>query len=307
MATIVRISTPRPAPFFAPLFVAIDKGFLAEQGLEGVIQYGAGLEGIARGDVDFTAGMAAYKAFLAGKPVRQICGVSSRESSHVLMARPGIESPEQLAHILIPGGGGNEDQERRFITELTNILALHKLDLLQDEITTRSVPGSHKEQWDMLNDGLGDAATLGAPWSIIAAKAGYRSFGHESNYAPSPSGSGIYCTPKMIAEREDVVRAFVRAYVKAMRYCMTNVDGTLETLLRYSRDWGVDSLDIARAAYDEVAPYWRVQVEADVLDRAMRKLCDETGAPRVPVREFLRTEYLDEALANDQRKPEGRT
>ena len=51
-------------------------------------------------------------------PVRQICGISSRESSHVLMARPEIESVEQLEHILIPGGAASASQSERFITEV---------------------------------------------------------------------------------------------------------------------------------------------------------------------------------------------
>ena len=75
MATRVVISAPRPAPFFAPLFVAVDRGFLAEQGIEGVIRYKAGLKEMVAGEVGFASGMAAYRQFLGGMPVRQICGI----------------------------------------------------------------------------------------------------------------------------------------------------------------------------------------------------------------------------------------
>ena len=78
MATRVVISAPRPPPFFAPLFVAIERGFLAEQGIERVIRYQAGLKEMVEGEVDFASGMAAYKSFLTGMPVRQIAGISSR-------------------------------------------------------------------------------------------------------------------------------------------------------------------------------------------------------------------------------------
>ncbi len=296
MATRVVMSAPRPAPFFAPLFVAVDGGFLAEQGIEGVIRYKAGLKEMVAGEVDFASGMAAYKQFLSGMPVRQICGISSRESSHVLMARPSMESVEQLEHILIPGGGAPGAQSERFITELTNILALNGVDLEQAEIQTQGVEGSHKEQWQMLEEGIGDAATLGAPWSTIAAKAGYRNLGHESNYSPSPSGAGIYVSPDTIARDPALVRAFVRAYVRSMQYCQENVQGTIETLQKYSREWGVDSPEIAKAAYDEVAPYWRLEPDAAVLDKAMCTVCDRQGIPPVPVREFLDLRFLEEAL-----------
>jgi ABC-type nitrate/sulfonate/bicarbonate transport system substrate-binding protein len=292
----VSISAPRPAPFFAPLFVAIDKGFLAEEGIEGIIKYGAGLEGMVNGEVDFSAGMAAYKQFLSGMPVRQIAGISSRESSHVLMARPGIESLEEVEHILLPGGGASETQTERFMTEVTNILAIHGVDLVRSEIETQAIAGSHKEQWQMLQEGIGDAATLGAPWSIIAAKHGYRNMGHESNYSPSPSGAGIYVRPETVAANPEMVRGFVRAFVRSMRYCQENVDGTLETLLKYSNEWGVDSLEVAKAAYDEVAPFWRLEPEPSVLDKAMQKFSEQKGLATAPVEAFLDLSYLEDAL-----------
>ncbi len=297
MATRVVISAPRPAPFFAPLFVAIDKGFLAEQGIEGVIRYQAGLSEMVAGEVDFASGMAAYKQFLNGMPVRQIAGLSARESSHLLMARPNFEFAEELEHILLPGGGPNGSQNERFITELTNILAIHGIELEGSDIRTQAVPGSHKEQWQMLQEGIGDAATLGAPWSTIAAKHGYRNLGHESNYSPSPSGAGIYVSPDTIARDPALVRAFVRAFVRSMRYCQENVQGTIETLLKYSSEWGVDSDDVAKQAYDEVAPFWRLEPDPGVLEKAMRAICDRAGRPPVPVTEFLDTRFLAEALA----------
>lgn len=297
MATRVVISAPRPAPFFAPIFVAIDKGFLAEQGIDGVIRYQAGLAELVAGEVDFAAGMAAYKQFLNGLPVRQIAGLSARESSHVLMARGTFESAEELEHILLPGGGASGSQNERFVTELTNILAIHGIQLEASDIRTQAVPGSHKEQWQMLQEGIGDAATLGAPWSTIAAKHGYRNFGHESNYSPSPSGAGIYVSRETIRRDPALVRAFVRAFARSMRYCQENVQGTLETLLRYSAEWGVDSEEVAKQAYDEVAPFWRLEPDPGVLEKAMRTLCDRAGRPAVPVSEFLDLRFLREALA----------
>jgi len=295
MATRVVISAPRPAPFFAPFFVAIEKGFLAEQGIDGEIRYGAGLDAMVKGEVDFVGSMSAYKYFLDGMPVRQICGISSRESSHVLMARPGFESPEELEHILLPGGNPGPQAER-FVTELSNILMIHGINLEESEIQTQNIAGSHKEQWQMLQEGIGDAATLGAPWSGIAKQQGFRNLGHESNYSPSPSGAGLYASPELIARDPALVRAFVRAFVRSMQYCQENAQGTLETLQKWSKEWGVESPEIAKDAYDEVSPYWRLEVDKGVLDKAMRQICDRRGIPQVPVQDFLMTTFLEEAL-----------
>jgi ABC-type nitrate/sulfonate/bicarbonate transport system substrate-binding protein len=250
-----------------------------------------------KGEVDFAGGMAAYKTFLEGTPVQQIAGLSSRETSHVLMARPKFEAAEELEHILLPGDGGNTAQAARFVNELSNILAIHGVALEETDIATQHVPGSHKEQWQMLNEGIGDAATLGAPWSIIAGKAGYHNLGHSSNYAPSPSGAGIYVSADTMARDPALVRAFVHAYVRAMQYCQENVQGTVETLMKYSKEWGVDSPDVAKLAYDEVSPFWRLEPDRGVLDKAMRQICDQQGRPPVPVGDFLQTTFLEEALA----------
>jgi ABC-type nitrate/sulfonate/bicarbonate transport system substrate-binding protein len=297
MATKVVISAPRPAPFFAPFFVMIDQGFLAEQDIDGEIRYQAGLAELVKGEVDFATGMSAYKQFLNGMPVRQLASISSRESSHVLMARPKFDSPLELKHILIPGGSG--PQSERFITELTNILAIHGINLEESEtIHTQGVPGSHKEQWDMLQEGIGDAATLGAPWSQIAAREGFKHLGHESNFSPSPSGAGLYVSPETIERDPALVRAVVRAYVRAMQYCQENMAGTMDVMLKYCASWGVTSEDIAKGAYEEVAPYWRLEVDKAVLDRAMRRVCDQKGLPYVAVGDFLQTEFLEEVLGN---------
>jgi ABC-type nitrate/sulfonate/bicarbonate transport system substrate-binding protein len=93
-----------------------------------------------------------------------------------------------------------------------------------------------------------------------------------------------------------MVRGFVRAFTKSMRYCQENVDGTLKTLLKYSKEWGVDSLDIAKAAYEEVAPFWRLEPDPAVLDRAMQKFAEQQGLPAAPVGDFLDLRFLEEAL-----------
>ncbi|MPZ14807.1 MAG: hypothetical protein GEU73_10375 [Chloroflexi bacterium] len=295
MATRVVISAPRPAPFFTPLFVAIDKGFLAEQGLEGVMRYQVGLEEMARGEVDFAGSSLAYRSFVEGAPVRQICGLSSRETSHILMVRPEIESPQQLEHILIPSSTGRVGD--RFVDELRSILALNGVALEQSRIESQGVDGSHKEQWQMLKEGIGDGATLGAPWWIIAARDGLRSLGHQSDYRPSASGAGVYVAPETIAIRPEVVRGFVQAYVKSLRYCLENVDGTLETVMKFSREWGVDSLEIARGAYDEVAPYWRPEIDLPSLDGAIKQACEKLGKPALSADTFVDMRFLEEALS----------
>ena len=294
MATPVVMGAPRPAPFFTPLFVAIDKGFLAEEGLDGSMRYLMSLEGLERGEIDFLSGGSAYRHFLNGADIRMVCGLSVRETSHVLMVRPEVESVDRLEHVLLPGSSGRQGE--RFVDELRSILAMNGCDLDQSKIDTQHIAGSHKEQWDLLKQGVGDAATLGAPWWFFAAKEGYRNLGNEGDYNPSPSGSGIYVTPEKIAQSPEVVEGFVRAYARSMRYCLENVEGTMETMMKYSREWGVDNPEIARQAYDEVAPYWRLEVDVAEMEEGARRAAAKMGQPPISVDSFLDLSFLDRAL-----------
>ncbi|MBM2812479.1 MAG: NMT1-like family [Chloroflexi bacterium] len=160
----------------------------------------------------------------------------------------------------------------------------------------RGIDGSHKEQWDLLQEGTGDAATLGAPWWIFAAKAGYRNAGHEQNYTLSASGMGLYTRPNQIEKNPNLVRGFVRAYVRSMRYCAENVEGTVGAMMKFARDWGVDSYDIGLAAYEDVAPYWKVEIDVPRLGEVLAKTTERNGLSPVTADEIFDSRFLREAL-----------
>ncbi|HEY3115541.1 MAG TPA: ABC transporter substrate-binding protein [Chloroflexota bacterium] len=288
------VSVPRFAPFFTPIFVAVDKGFLAEEGIEGKVVTPTGIERLLAGEVDFMFGSPSRGYFLRESGAKLICGHSTRESSHVLMVRPEIEHASQLEHILLSGADGTGGS--RMVNELKNILALNDVQLEASSIEIQGVEGSHKEQWQMLQEGIGDAATLGAPWWIFAAQKGYRNLGHEQSFTMSASGSGLYTRPHTIESDPDLVGAVVRAYVRAMRYCVENVEGTIETMMKYSREWGVDSREIALAAHQDVSPYWRVELDLDAIRELMEKTAVKEGRPALSLDEVSDLQFLNGAL-----------
>ncbi|MBM2811025.1 MAG: hypothetical protein HW416_1784, partial [Chloroflexi bacterium] len=69
----------------------------------------------------------AYKTYLGGDDIRMIAGFSTNESSHVLIVRESIESPQQLEEVLLSGGYGAS--RRRFIDELNRILAANGVNM----------------------------------------------------------------------------------------------------------------------------------------------------------------------------------
>jgi len=156
MVTSITVSAPRPAPSFTPLFVALDRGLWAEEGLEGTIRYRLGVEGLHSGEVDILATGNAHVHFLNGAEIKMVCGHTARSGAHVLMVRSEIASVRDLKNVSVSG--------EENISELRDLLAHHRVDLDQSGIQTIQIDGGHPKQYEALKRGVGDGAMLGAPW-----------------------------------------------------------------------------------------------------------------------------------------------
>ena len=288
MAMSIIISAPRPAPSFTPLFVAIDRGFLDEEQLDATIKYHVGVAGLVAGEVDFLGNDLGHVDFLNGANIRRICGHSNRGGEHVLVMRPELDSVEQLKEVTI---GGEQN-----VIELGDILSHYGLNLKSSGITTTLIEGSHPRQFEALKRGIGDGAMLGTPWWIYAVKEGYKNMGSGAEYGPGLPTSGISVTAEKIAKNPKQVSGFVKAYVKSMQYCRENITETLETMLKYSGEWGVDNLETARMVYDSRVPYWSAEVDVEAVAKLLKQTSEELGKEPVPVENFLDLRFLEEAL-----------
>jgi len=288
MATSITLSAPRPAPSFTPLFVAMDRGFLAEEGLDADIKYHVGVKGLLSGEIDFLGNDMGHVEFVKGADIRRICGHSSRGGEHVLVIRPGIESVAHLKDVLVAG-----DEN---VIELRNILAGHGVDLDSSDIKTTFIDGSHPKQFEALQKGIGDSAMLGTPWWLYAVKEGYKNMGSGGDYGPGLPTSGISVTAEKIAKHPEQVRGFVRAYVKTMKYCRENIDGTLETMIKYCADWGVENVEMAKMVYDIKGPYWSVDVDVPGVEKLLKLTGEKMGKPAAPAEKFLALDFLKDAV-----------
>lgn len=292
MARSIVISTPRPAASFTPIFVAVDKGFLAEEGLDATMRYTQPLEALMRGEVDFMTGGA--QSFVKGYDIKLVSGHSTAATPHVLMIKPQVERLERLSHVLIPGT--SSDPGESMVEELRSLLAIKGVDLAESDINVHPVPGSHKEQMPLLKEGIGEAATLGAPWWFFKAREGW----WKVALPPTPTGtlarSGMLVRGEMFRHEPEVVRGFVRACARAYQYCAENVEGTLDTMLKYSGVWGVENVDIARDAYAELAPFWNVEVDVAGMAQTLRQGYEKRGEAPKPLDAFVDLRFLEEAL-----------
>jgi ABC-type nitrate/sulfonate/bicarbonate transport system substrate-binding protein len=279
------------------VFVAVDR-FLSEEGLEGEIQYGVqnGRELALKGEVDFIAAGVGRGARLEPSGMKLIAQHETRATTHTLMVRPGIESVSQISSLVMMTGIGQESDDTALDRELKNILRPHGIELDQSDIGLVRVDGGHPSQYQALMEGIGDGSCLGAPYWVFLLKEGYRNLGCEADSAPGYGCGGILASSQKIAQNPDEVQAFVRAYVKAVRFCRDNPEETMQLMLKYSADWGVEDESTAREMYRMLSPYWDERIDPAVIERLLERTSQLTGKPIEPIESVLDTRFLDEAL-----------
>lgn len=294
MAKQVTFCAPRPAPSFTPLFVAIDK-FLPEEGLEAKVEYSVrnSAERAAAGEIDYVATAVGRGRFLEPKGLIFVAQHQARATSHTLMIRPEVATAERISTVVMAGDGGEHDG---LALELKSILAQHGVTFEQADISLYPVKGGHPDQFKALEEGIGDGAPVGSPWWLFLSKKGYVNLGCEADYSPGLGCNGIHVTREKMARDPAEVQAVVRAYVKAVRYCRENVDGTIEVMQRWAKEWGVDSPEIAREAYKWLAPYWSETIGPDVFERLLNNAAEKYQKPAASLDEVLDTRFYEEAL-----------
>jgi ABC-type nitrate/sulfonate/bicarbonate transport system substrate-binding protein len=270
------------------MYVAIDRGFLAAEGLEPAMVYEKAEKDLVSGEVDFLLGRLGHIEFLKGMDIRLVCGLAREGGSHVLVARPEIQSVHDLKEVTVAA--------EQNVLELRAILAHHGIDLDRSGIKTPLIKGSHPKQYEAMKQGVGDGAMLGAPWWIYAVRDGYRNMGSGSEHGEELPHLVIYVTADKIARHPDQVNGFVRAMVKSMKYCREHIPETLETIVRYSRPWGVDNPEIAKMVYDVFVPNWSAEVDMAAAAKLLQQEREKLGKPARSISDFVDARFLEEAM-----------
>ena len=133
--------------------------------------------------------------------------------------------------------------------------------------------------------------------TLVADWAGYVNLGCEADYAPGLGCNGLHVTREKMEKDPQEVQAMVRAYIKAVRYCHENVEGTIDVMQRYTSEWGIDGPEIAREAYKWLAPYWNETIDVKVFDRLLNNAADKYDREIEHIDSVLETRFYEEALA----------
>ncbi len=233
----------------SPAAVAYDLGFFADEGIDADLVYVAGAatpaQALVAGEVQFVggAGATAVPAGLEGAGL-VVIAVHVNTFAFAIMA-PGLERMEQLRdkRVAITRRGAATDYAARY--------ALPRFGL-QPEQDVLIVPlEGNPEILAGLETGAADAGVLSDFGIAETRRRGYHELLDISSLGVEYSLTGLVTTRKLVEERPDYVRRFVRAWVRGLAYSLTNPQEVMPLLAKFLR---TSDLELTEAGYREYAP-----------------------------------------------------
>ncbi|MBI4523905.1 MAG: ABC transporter substrate-binding protein [Deltaproteobacteria bacterium] len=226
----VKVHSPSFDISVIPLYVAKDKGYFAEQGLEPSFVLAA--------EFDFTASATgASRASAQNIPLKVVL-IHTFRPAFWIYARENL-SPLQLKgkKLAISSFGGLSHALAR--------LALRKAGLDPDREVVMIAAGTTDMRFAALQSTVVEAAVLNAPGKFKAKKAGLKEVLFLGKHIYALSG-GVATTAKWIQTRPEILQRFVTAALKGLKYFLANRDGSIPTMVRYMK---VDAA-MARELYE---------------------------------------------------------
>jgi NitT/TauT family transport system substrate-binding protein len=242
---------------FAVFYVAIEKGFYTEEGLDVTLDYGFEndyLKLVGTNDLQFMIGSGDQVVLgrSQGLPVRYVMNWYSIYPVVVFAKQEaGITRPADLAgkRIGIPGPFGASYVAFRGILEAAG---LQEADVQMESIGFTQAAA--------ISEDLVDAAVdYGVNGPIVLAQQGIATtqIGLD-DYLRIPA-NGLVTNDITIAEEPELVEKMVRATLRAISYTLENPDEAFDIALKFVPEAGGDNEAANRAVFDAVLVEWQPQ------------------------------------------------
>jgi NitT/TauT family transport system substrate-binding protein len=291
--------------FHIPSYVAIDKGFLKAEGLDGqFITATAGVlvrAAIAR-EIEFVPiPGGGSEAMLKGAPLVFFVG-ESLISQWTLTTTPDIKRVEDLrGKTLGLGRPGSADYSEMVIT-----LGKHFKMQPGKDYKVISFTGE-PDRIAALIKGSIQGGVLSFPHAARAEKEGMKILLRTGDYIPRLGGT--FLTHRdFLKEKRDVVKRFTRAIVKAEDYIKTNKQGAMEVIAKYFEIKDPKVVEsIYTQVYDKFGPEMPQDLVRDLFEsRTTPELGWPQGKPLPDLEQWVDRSVVNEVLKEMGRKPAGK-
>jgi NitT/TauT family transport system substrate-binding protein len=231
--------------FHIPSYIAMDKGYFKDEGLDarfitlpGKPLVTAGLTG----SIDFIPiPSGGAQAALSGAEIRYVVG-ESLKSHWLIISRPNIAKPEDLrGKTLAYGRPGSADYDEGAAV----MLRVFKMQVGKD-YKVISFQGESERVPALLNGDV-DAMLVSVPNAPKALNAGMKVLVRVSDYIQRAGGT-FWTRKEMVDQHPETVKKFVRAIARGVMYYRDNKAGSFASLKEHL---GIDNEADAGVIWDE--------------------------------------------------------
>src|SRR6185295_14245756 len=214
-AETVRTVVPRATLNYLSIPIAETKGFFRDQGLENetiVIPGSTAIAALVRGNVDYSgAGGTGMRAALRGAPIKAVM-FQTEKVTWYLLAAADIQKISDLKGKRVAVGTIGDTQDA-LITLLVEREGVSGRDISRIAMPSRNTTNTILS----LKSGAFSAAVVNADESLLGEKEGLRTLAFVGDLFPYPF-QGFVATDKMIAERPNDIKRWLRPMVRALMF-----------------------------------------------------------------------------------------
>jgi NitT/TauT family transport system substrate-binding protein len=247
--TLVRMALAARSTTTMPYFVARERGFFREEGLEVeliVMQAIQTIQATLGNSTQFASATgSAVSAAVSGADIKVILAVTDQPSFD-LIVQPGITSVQQLKGKKIGTGG---------VGSLAEILA--RRILIANKVSLEDVAilatGPSHVTYTALKAKVIDAAPLQMPLTFTAQDEGFRKLVSAADFYRSVQG-GLATTRTLLTEQPELVTKVVRAMLRAIRLIKSDRKYAIEFLKGPWVDLGKNPEKVAARVYEAAGP-----------------------------------------------------
>lgn len=241
----VKLAIPAKSIGYLPMYVAIHRGFLRDEGIELEIpnlRPNIAHSALLGGDVDYH-GLAESGLRLAAKgSAMKSLFFSLRSPLYFLMAKPQLKSVQDLKGkiIGISSFGG--------ATEVSTRIGLRHYGLDPEREVTMILIGTENVRVAALTSGSIDATVAVPPSHLLLKQKGFNLLLSLADVAELPA-NGFTTTDRTLREKRDQVKRLLRALARGLAFAKERQKETVEIM---AREWQIEPT-VAEEVYGPVS------------------------------------------------------
>ncbi len=240
---------------FAPMYVALEKGYFADQGIEVTLDYGSEtdlLQRLGAGDLAYAVGSGdqVVMARASGLPVRYIVNWYRRFPVCVVtMADSGIDTPADLAGktVGIPVLSG--------ASYIGWVAFAEEVGLDSANVDLRAI--GYTQTASLLEHRVDAAVCYAMNEPVQMAAAGEQINVFYLDQYTGLVSNGLITSDQVIADQPEQVQAVVDAFLQGLAYTNEHPDEAFAIVRQYIPEMDDETAVLQRAVLDECIHYWQ--------------------------------------------------